>query len=860
MNANSMTQENYVFALDIGTRSIIGIVGWQEDDLFHVADTQMREHPRRAMIDGQIDDIQQVARIAGEVKSALEARVGFELTRVCVAAAGRALKTCQADFESDISSTSAVSEQQVYELELGAIQKARDQLAEENGAEHSFSCVGHSVTRYYLDDYPFTTIAGHRGKTARVEIIATFLPNEVVDSLCAAMSLIGCEIQHLTLEPIAAMNAVIPSELRLLNLALVDIGAGTSDIAISDKGSVAAYTMATVAGDEITEDIIRHYLVDFQTAEEMKRQAAQGESSISYHDILGFDYTITLDEILETLRPGVTRLSDIICERILECNGKAPAAVFLVGGGSLVPLLCDVTAEKLGVDRNKVAVGGNNFIKRVVRDDCGLTGPEYATPLGIAITSVAVGAQYGFHIYVNGKRIRLFRTEFITVMDALLMAGFQYSEIMGRGGKNITYRLNGTKTLVRGTHLQAAEIRVNGQQASITTPIYNEDSVDIKPAVNGEDAHVTIDGLGLTPAPIHIAFNGTPLEAGNLVLINGRNARPAQEIVDRDVIDTYRIETIADVCIQTGVAPQGKQFFVSGAMQGLDYKLQDGDAILCAAVDLDRLQSKDFAPKLVHSGERTEDSNDAQQAQPPVNTTNAAQETRPTQPDGNAVTDAVTAISGDPVGPGAESVEQNNKLFDPRQKASQAQFERQASEPIARPAAPGSTTAKVGTPAPASQPVANGEIMTAKTQQSDPLMSPDHPVALSGSIDDINAAIRSLKGETSTNQQKPESQKPDTGSQPQGAPAQKDVEQGGTVLVKPLITAPRTIKVTVNDRTVTLEQKPGGGSYEFIDMLNYVDIDPTKPQGNIILRLNGHEASYLEPIRHNDVVEIRWES
>ena len=40
------------------------------------------------------------------------------------------------------------------------------------------------------------------------------------------------------------MNAVIPAELRLLNLALVDIGAGTSDIAISENGSVSAYTMA----------------------------------------------------------------------------------------------------------------------------------------------------------------------------------------------------------------------------------------------------------------------------------------------------------------------------------------------------------------------------------------------------------------------------------------------------------------------------------------------------------------------------------------------------------------------------------------------------------------------------------------
>lgn len=63
------------------------------------------------------------------------------------------------------------------------------------------------------------------------------------------------------------MNAAIPAELRLLNLALVDIGAGTTDIAVCRDGSITGYTMATIAGDEITEALMRAFLIDFQTAE-----------------------------------------------------------------------------------------------------------------------------------------------------------------------------------------------------------------------------------------------------------------------------------------------------------------------------------------------------------------------------------------------------------------------------------------------------------------------------------------------------------------------------------------------------------------------------------------------------------------
>ena len=84
--------EDCVFALDIGTRSVIGIVGRPQGQLFEVIAIESREHPQRAMIDGQIEDIRQVAHIAGEVKEALEEKLCCTLTKVNVAAAGRALK------------------------------------------------------------------------------------------------------------------------------------------------------------------------------------------------------------------------------------------------------------------------------------------------------------------------------------------------------------------------------------------------------------------------------------------------------------------------------------------------------------------------------------------------------------------------------------------------------------------------------------------------------------------------------------------------------------------------------------------------------------------------------------------------
>ena len=78
-------------------------------------------------------------------------------------------------------------------------------------------------------------------------------------------------MEALTLEPIAAINVLIPPSMRRLNVALVDIGAGTSDIAITDNNTVTAYGMVPVAGDEITEALSNHYLLDFPLAESAKR-------------------------------------------------------------------------------------------------------------------------------------------------------------------------------------------------------------------------------------------------------------------------------------------------------------------------------------------------------------------------------------------------------------------------------------------------------------------------------------------------------------------------------------------------------------------------------------------------------------
>ncbi|MGN0692544.1 MAG: cell division protein FtsA, partial [Oscillospiraceae bacterium] len=145
--------ENEVFALDIGTRTVVGVLGHVADDTFVVDDCCSIPHKSRAMTDGQIEDIDEVAKIAGRVKAQLEEKNNITLTEVSIAAAGRALKTCRTKASIDIEDKGYINDEMLKSLEMDAIADAQDSLDEKSSGGSSFYCVGNTVVKYFLDDY-----------------------------------------------------------------------------------------------------------------------------------------------------------------------------------------------------------------------------------------------------------------------------------------------------------------------------------------------------------------------------------------------------------------------------------------------------------------------------------------------------------------------------------------------------------------------------------------------------------------------------------------------------------------------------------------------------------------------------------
>ena len=354
-SSETSKRKERIFALDIGTRSVIGIVAEKETNGLKIIATERQEHKTRAMLDGQIHDVPQVAAVIENVKKALAKKTG-PLKSAAVAAAGRALYTMTASADMEISGI--ITAEQERSLDFAGVQAAQSKLASSDAIDDptKYYCVGYSTIKYTLDGSDLKTLVGQRGKVATATVIATFLPRQVIDSMQSALQTTKLNMHALTLEPIAAINVLIPPTMRHLNLVLVDIGAGTSDVAITKNGSVIAYGMVPQAGDEITEAISQQFLLDFNVAENIKREAALG-NDVTFNDILGMEYNMTAAEVLDPIMPNVENLANAIAKQIMELNGnESPQAIILVGGGALTPNLSKYVAKVLDLPAGRVAV------------------------------------------------------------------------------------------------------------------------------------------------------------------------------------------------------------------------------------------------------------------------------------------------------------------------------------------------------------------------------------------------------------------------------------------------------------------------------------------------------------------------
>lgn len=540
---------NNVFGLDIGTRNVVGTVGYQTDDKEFVVTAQyVREHETRAMLDGQIHDIGRVAKTIKEVKDELEKQTGQPLEEVCIAAAGRVLKTVTTHVEYEYAQESVVTGEDVHTLDLLGIEKAQEALKEVNDTSYKFYCVGYSTVKFFLNDEVFISLEGHKANKIGEDIIVTFLPEDVVDGLYAAVGQAGLSVANMTLEPIAAINVAIPENYRMLNIALVDVGAGTSDISITRDGSIIAYGMIPHAGDEMTEVIVQHFLVDFNMAESIKLQSTTSDT-VTYKDIMSIEHTIPAQDVWDVAAHVVDNIAQEVSAKIRELNGdKTVSACFVVGGGGKIHGFTEKLAEDLDLPEERVALRGEEVLGDVTFEQEDIKkDPLLVTPIGICLNYYDQRNNF-IMVRFNGERIKLYDNNRLTIVDAALQAGFPNDELFPKRGTPINFTVNGVARLVRGEAGEGAVVTMNGKPASINTPLEPNSEIVIEPSTAGEAAVYKISQLDeYNHSVITFVINGRKVSCPRFVQVNGRLEPEDYSIRENDVIETRNYYTVRQI-------------------------------------------------------------------------------------------------------------------------------------------------------------------------------------------------------------------------------------------------------------------------------------------------------------------------
>ena len=542
-------QGQLVFGLDIGTRSIVGTVGYLNGGKFHVLAQRSKEHETRAMLDGQIHDIGKVGETISQVKEQLEADLGRELTEVCIAAAGRVLRTVTTYVEHSFESDREITQEDVYSLCTMGVEKAYEEFQNSNtDTDMKFYCVGYTAMRYYMNGYQMGNLEGHKAKNIAVDLIATFLPDDVVDGLYKAVELAGLHVANLTLEPIA-IQVAIPEKFRMLNMALVDVGAGTSDISITKEGTITAYGMIPVAGDSLTDILVQHCLVEFEVAEQIKRKCRTQET-IEYEDIMGLPQTIKASEVLELLDPEIERMTQLVSDTIKELNGDKPvSAVFVVGGGGMVPGYTEKLAEKLGIVKERVAIRGQEVMQTITFElENARKDAMMVTPIGICLSYYVQSNNFIF-VEFNGERVKLYDNGKLSVTDAAMQMQFPNDQLFPRKGEALLFTVNGKTRMVRGEQGEAAVIRVNGDEADMYTQVHNGDRIVVTPSTEGEPAVLELGKLSELGDALQVYVNGKQISLPKTAEVNGHRENEFYRIGQNDDIrirNSYTVKEIAE--------------------------------------------------------------------------------------------------------------------------------------------------------------------------------------------------------------------------------------------------------------------------------------------------------------------------
>lgn len=333
--------EEYLVALDIGTefvKALIGRVNKDESSL-EIIGVGRAHQGLSDMQAGAISDIAAVVENCDKALSQAEEQAAVSVRSAIIGIAGELVKGTtttvrvarkQATKPLDI----AEMEKIINLVQERAQEKAKQQLAWElGGKEVEVRLVNSALVSIEIDGYPVTNPIGFQGKDVVVQLYTAFAPMIHIGALEKTAQELDLDLLAVAAEPFAVARAVIGNNPnQSLSAILMDVGGGTTDIAVINDGGVQGTKMFGIGGRAYTHAVERDLGVDFEQAEELKVGLSNNKAPVTKRPAIEAALGKTADVWIGGIELALSEFTKL---------DHLPHRLFLCGGGSSLDLLMD---------------------------------------------------------------------------------------------------------------------------------------------------------------------------------------------------------------------------------------------------------------------------------------------------------------------------------------------------------------------------------------------------------------------------------------------------------------------------------------------------------------------------------------
>lgn len=332
-------QDQYVVALDIGTENVKALVGRVLGDSIEIVGVGRAHQQLTDMQAGAISDI---AGVVGNCDMALaqaEEQAGVSVRTAVIGIAGELVKGTTTTVRCTRKNPGKALDLDEIEKIIGLVQKraeerAKQQLAWElGGKEVEIRLVNSALVNIDIDGYPVTNPVGFQGKEVLVQLYTAFAPMIHIGALERTAQELDLDLLAVAAEPFAVARSVIGNDSNNnMSAILMDVGGGTTDIAVINEGGVQGTKMFGIGGRAFTKSIERDVSVEFAQAEEIKLNL--DSSKIPAHQRQAAEEA--LGKTLDVWINGV----DLALSEFNKLD-HLPHQVLLCGGGSSLDMMID---------------------------------------------------------------------------------------------------------------------------------------------------------------------------------------------------------------------------------------------------------------------------------------------------------------------------------------------------------------------------------------------------------------------------------------------------------------------------------------------------------------------------------------